>query len=84
LQISDYGANVDTDGSSKDGYKKLAQARTMLDDWVSDQTGGGGDDPNSISTAPGKASDGNLYHRHKFDSQGDINTSESEWWNHRV
>ena len=84
LQISDYGANVDTDGSSKDGYKKLAQARTMLDDWISDQTSGGGDDPNAKSAGVGKASDGNLYHRHKFDSQGDINTSESEWWNHRV
>lgn len=84
LQISDYGANVDTDGSSKDGYKKLGEAKKMLEDWIGDQAGGASD-PNSKTTgAVASRSDGNIMHRHKFGKGGDLHTSESEWWNHRT
>lgn len=66
LQISDYGANADTDGSSKDGYKKLAQAKAMLEDWISDLSGGSdGTDPNALSRTASFASDGDHVGRRK-------------------
>lgn len=49
LQIQDWGENVDTDGTSKDGYKKLEQARNDLQDWI-DSIGNGGKEPGIKTT----------------------------------
>lgn len=83
LQISDYGANADTDGSSKDGYKKLAQAKSMLEDWISDLSGGNdGNDPNALSRSASFASDGDFVNRQRGGFRGET-TRESEFWNKR-
>lgn len=41
ILIRDYGSGADTDLTSKDGYKKLQLAKTMLSDWVAEITGDG-------------------------------------------
>ena len=81
LQITDYGANTDTDGSSKDGYKKIKLSEDMLSEWIGDQNSGSGGDANSRGQAPVGVSDGNLYERHKFGTEE--TPRESEWWNKR-
>jgi len=37
ILIRDYGSSVDTDGSSKDGYKKLGLARALMTEYLTDQ-----------------------------------------------
>lgn len=83
LQISDYGANADTDGSSKDGYKKLAQAKSMLEDWIGDLSGGNdGNDPNALSRTGSFASDGDFVGRQKGGRFPGCDP-EREFWNKR-
>jgi hypothetical protein len=83
LQITDWGTNADTDGSSKDGYKKLAQAKEMLNDWISDLEGGSdGSDPNQIARTASFASDGNIVPRAKGGRFPGCDP-EREFWNKR-
>lgn len=66
LQISDWGTNVDVDGSSKDGYMKLKTAKEMLDEWVEDVANLDPTDPNIVAATSGAfASDGDLVGRIK-------------------
>lgn len=66
LQISDWGTNVDVDGSSKDGYMKLKTAKQMLDEWVEDAANLDPTDPNIAAATSGAfASDGDLVGRIK-------------------
>lgn len=60
LLIRDYGSSADTDLTSKDGYKKIQTAKSMLDDWIVDIS----DDGSSTSPATGTMiTDGNLFRR---------------------
>ena len=66
LQISDWGTNVDVDGSSKDGYMKLKTAKQMIDEWVEDAANLDPTDPNIAAATSGAfASDGDLVGRIK-------------------
>ena len=66
LQISDWGTNVDVDGSSKDGYMKLKTAKQMLDEWVEDAANLDPTDPNIAAATSGAfVSDGDLVGRIK-------------------
>ena len=67
ILIRDYGLNADTDESSKDGYKKLATAKSMLQDYIDNIA----DTPGSTSRVQAYArSDGNIFER---------NTDLSTW-----
>lgn len=66
LQISDWGTNVDVDGSSKDGYMKLKTAKNMIDEWVEDAANLDPTDPNIAAASSGAfVSDGDLVGRIK-------------------
>lgn len=81
LQVSDYGANADTDGSSKDGYKKIGLAEKMLGDWISTIGGGtDGSDPNAKTRTGSFSSDGDFVGRRRGGIyQG--HDREREFWN---
>lgn len=60
LQIQDWGENVDTDGTSKDGYKKLEQAKSDLQDWINGIINN--DTDNNVKTGGASfRSDGNVF-----------------------
>lgn len=62
--IRDYGSGTDTDGSSKDGYKKLGAAKSLLAEWIAEQSGSS--DPTDEALTPQTAnvvSDGNIFPR---------------------
>lgn len=63
LLIRDYGSGADTDLTSKDGYKKLQLAKSMLSDWVAEVS-----DAGSTGTAAPRArvkTDGNIFRRER-------------------
>lgn len=63
LLIRDYGSGADTDLTSKDGYKKLQLAKSMLSDWVAEITDPGSDDGQSRAPKVRKRTDGNIFNR---------------------
>ena len=66
LQISDWGTNIDTDGTSKDGYEKIKLAGRIIDEWIADQNGTDPDDPNAVGASNASfASDGDFVGRRK-------------------
>jgi hypothetical protein len=62
LQIRDYGYNQDAEGTSKDGYKKLSEAKNLLMEYIN---AGGLDDSDSLSGVNGLdvQSEGSLFER---------------------
>lgn len=62
LVIRDYGSGVDTDESSKDGYKKLGQAKALLQEWI-DDIAGDSEDGGKDAQMPSTSSDGNIFSR---------------------
>jgi len=63
ILIRDYGSGADTDLTSKDGYKKLGVAKSMLSDWLAEFIEDGGE-----GTRAPKATvrtDGNIFHRNR-------------------
>lgn len=67
ILIRDHGLNTDTENSSKDGYKRLSSAKSLLDDYIKDVGGSaGGLSRVSVSSR----SDGNIFER---------NTDLSTW-----
>lgn len=61
ILIRDYGSGADTDLTSKDGYKKLGVAKSMLSDWLAEYI-----DDNGSGTKAAKATvrtDGNIFNR---------------------
>lgn len=65
LLIRDYGSGADTDLTSKDGYKKLQLAKTMLSDWVAEITDAGSDDPSSRAPRVRQKNDGTIFRRER-------------------
>lgn len=61
--IRDYGSGTDTDGSSKDGYKKLGAAKSVLQDWIDDYSGTNNEEDAVAPTGPTVVSDGNIFPR---------------------
>lgn len=61
--IRDYGSGTDTDGSSKDGYKKLGAAKSALQDWIDDYSGTNGEEDAVAPTGPTVVTDGNIFPR---------------------
>lgn len=61
ILIRDYGSGADTDLTSKDGYKKLALAKSMLSDWLAEFIDDGGE--GTRAPKPTMRSDGNIFRR---------------------
>lgn len=60
ILIRDYGSGADTDLTSKDGYKKLGVAKSMLSDWIAEIT----EDGSSVAAArPTGRNDGTIFRR---------------------
>lgn len=71
LQISDWGTNIDTDGSSKDGYEKIKLATQIIDEWLKSDEGTDPNDPNAIgANSAAFASDGDFVGRRKVGFPG--------------
>lgn len=64
ILIRDYGSGADTDLTSKDGYKKLQLAKTMLSDWVAEITGST-DNPDGRAPRIRSTSDGTIFRRER-------------------
>ena len=66
IQIQDWGTNTDTDGTSKDGYKKLEMSKQLLDDWL--EAIKKSNDNNVLLNAQVsvKVSDNNIFRRNSF------------------
>lgn len=62
--IRDYGSGSDTDGSSKDGYKKLSAAKSLLQEWIDDYAGTDGEVAAKATQSANVVSDGNIFRRH--------------------
>jgi len=60
ILIRDHGLNVDTDNTSKDGYKKISQAKSMLDGYIGDISSATGSTARVVATS---RSDGNIFPR---------------------
>lgn len=64
LQISDWGTNIDTDGSSRDGYQKIKLASQIIDEWIKDAGGVDPDDPHAVPAGQARhVSDGDFVGR---------------------
>lgn len=62
ILIRDYGSGADTDLTSKDGYKKLGVAKSMLSDWIAEVTEDGGQ--TGAPRATGR-NDGTIFRRNR-------------------
>mgnify|MGYP000927372675 FL=1 len=60
ILIRDYGLSADTEESSKDGYKKLASAKSILMDFINEIADAPGSSSRVVATG---VSDGNLFAR---------------------
>ena len=60
ILIRDHGLNADTENSSKDGYKKLATAKSLLTDYLGDVADASG---TLVRTSVSARSDGNIFRR---------------------
>ena len=67
ILIRDHGLNTDTENSSKDGYKRLTMAKSLLDDYVAEASDVAGSTTRVTATS---RSDGNIFSR---------NTDLSTW-----
>lgn len=67
ILIRDHGLNTDTENSSKDGYKRLATAKSLLEDYISEAASAAGASTRVTATS---VSDGNIFTR---------NTDLSTW-----
>lgn len=61
ILIQDQGLNTDTEDSSKDGYKRIATAKSLLDSYVEEAGGSAGA---SARVSVSSRSDGNIFHRY--------------------
>lgn len=60
ILIQDYGSSADTDLTSKDGYKKMAEANKLITQWITDYS----NESAGATTVTGThVTDGNLFHR---------------------
>ena len=84
LQIQDWGENVDTDGSSKDGYKKLQPAMSDLQDWI-DGIINNDTDGKVKSNSSVHRSDRNVFGRNSFHGgRRDLDRSDEYFHNRRA
>lgn len=60
ILIRDYGSGADTDLTSKDGYKKLSLAKSLLSDWISEINEDG---TNVKEGRPTMRTDGHIFRR---------------------
>lgn len=60
ILIRDYGLNADTENSSKDGYKRLATAKSLLADYIDEISDASG---STARTSVSSRSDGNIFAR---------------------
>ena len=67
ILIRDHGLNTDTENSSKDGYKRLSTAKSLLQDYL-DEVGNASGSAARVTVS--SASDGNIFER---------NTDLSTW-----
>lgn len=74
ILIKDFGSSADTDGTSKDGYKKLDLARDLLKEYIMDET----DDPDSPENTGDKPSV--IAHDGPFTKRNSDGTSKDAWW----
>lgn len=81
ILIKDYGSSVDTDGTSKDGYKKLGLARDLMKEYLMDL----GED-SSASTLeaeqPNSTTDGNIFGRDSMLGRSDGRSRDDEFMRH--
>lgn len=76
IQIQDWGTNTDTDGTSKDGYKKLEMSKQLLDDWL--EAIKKSDDNNVLLNAQVSVmvSDSNVFGRNSFRPRSNSSRSD--------
>jgi hypothetical protein len=67
LLIRDHGSHADLEDTSKDGYKKLETARDLVKEFIADIMN---DADTSTPVAPVVKTDGNIFNRERFDSEG--------------
>lgn len=67
ILIRDHGLNTDTENSSKDGYKRLSTAKSLLQDYLDEMSDAAG---SSTRVTVASRSDGNIFER---------NTDLSTW-----
>lgn len=60
ILVRDQGFNTDTENSSKDGYKKIASAKSLLQDYIDEVSGAAGSGARVSTYA---VSDGNIFPR---------------------
>lgn len=63
ILIRDYGSGADTDLTSKDGYKKLGVAKSLLSDWIAEINEDGSSVP--APARPTGRSDGTIFRRNR-------------------
>ncbi len=63
ILIRDYGSGADTDLTSKDGYKKLGVAKSMLSDWLAEFIEDGGEGKRAPKATV--RTDGDIFHRNR-------------------
>lgn len=76
--IRDYGSSTDTDLTSKDGYKKLGVAKSMLSDWIGDKENDSKDNTGSQDAIVD--SDPDVFSRHYDENCDDERTDDEHFW----
>lgn len=81
IQIQEWGTNVDTDGTSKDGYKKLEQSKSDLDDWIDSIKGSDDPDVKNPNSGSVRVSDRNVFSRDGFRGRRPDGNSDEHFHN---
>lgn len=75
ILIRDYGLNADTENSSKDGYKRLSTAKSLLAEYLDEVSDASG---STARTSVSSRSDGNIFTRNNDLSTFNESVSDTE------
>ncbi len=75
ILIRDQGLNADTENTSKDGYKRLATAKSLLQDYLDDESNASG---STARVSVSAKSDGNIFRRNPDLSTYNDSVSDTE------
>lgn len=75
ILIRDQGLNADTENTSKDGYKRLSTAKSLLQEYIDEESGGNASTARVRTSA---RSDGNIFPRNRDLSTFNETTSTTE------